>query len=74
VNSYLLQISTPSGIELKRFETERDLEALGMVRTWPPDEATANDNMRDLMRWLGLPIEWQEWYSIFKDVESEGEW
>lgn len=72
LSRYLLLHDSARGLEVYKFQTHKDLKKLKLVGVTFGEDATKE--LRDLLLFLGVPLEWNDHVILKEDVPVLGEW
>lgn len=73
LTKYVLLHDQPATLTLYMFSTKRDLKAW-TNRSLSQDDVTAEPVMRELLQYLGVPMDWQDIVTLKVEPPSEGIW
>jgi hypothetical protein len=72
LSRYLLLHDTRSGLKIYKFQTHKDLGKLKLLGLTVEEDI--NSDMRSLLIFLGIAVEYQDYVIIMDDVPVAGEW
>lgn len=73
LTKYVLLHDQPVGLTLYTFSTKRDLSAY-LNRSLTQDDLPGSPGIRELLQFLGVPVDWQDTVTLKLEPASEGIW